>query len=356
MSRFHCYPRTSPERQPSPWWYWGRALYVSRRDYFKIWLALVLCLGVPMVAAGAAAGSRFWLVAAFGVGAVSLAYLAYSLLGMYRMYGHPARQYLRRLLERAEVFGPLVVADLHIGTYRHAYALAELLPEATVHALDVWDVKGPPAEAAVQDVRELELPPRDHARVRPARAAGPLPLADGSCDVVSLGFGTHELPLARREALMLEARRVLRPGGKLLLFEHGNDFHNIIIFGPVIGHVTRREDWMELLRRHFGGVGYERTSHAVDLFWARKDAPIGSVSAPLPPARGMRSELKNWGVVSLFAALTVLLAWALEGVALLPILYGMAALGLTWPWLSIGLALLADLAGQGLEALLCAGP
>jgi hypothetical protein len=32
----HWYPRADAARQPTPWWYFGRAVYVSRRDYRKI--------------------------------------------------------------------------------------------------------------------------------------------------------------------------------------------------------------------------------------------------------------------------------------------------------------------------------
>src|SRR6185369_14436301 len=129
--RWHAYPRTQPDRRPSPWWYYGRALYVSRRDYFLIYLALVFVLGLPFVLAGYLLDMRFWLDCAFGLGGAALIYQAYSLLGMYRMYGPPAKGYLRQLLQRANVQGPVLVADLHVGTYRHSYALADVLPEAT---------------------------------------------------------------------------------------------------------------------------------------------------------------------------------------------------------------------------------
>ena len=108
--RFHCYPRTESTRRPTPWWYYGRALYVSRRDYFKIYCAL-MALYLDL---------KFWQGAALGAGTVSLFYLGYSIFAMYRMYGHPARSYLRRLLDEGNVSGPAVVADLHIGTYRHS--------------------------------------------------------------------------------------------------------------------------------------------------------------------------------------------------------------------------------------------
>ena len=99
-----------------------------------------------------------------------------------------------------------------------------------------------------------------------------VPLADESCDVVVFGFGTHEIPTedGSREKLFNEAKRLLKPGGTVLLFEHGYDFHNYLIFGPVIGHVTRKKDWDTLLRKHFNDVRYARATHAVDLFAARK--------------------------------------------------------------------------------------
>ena len=155
----HFYPKAEATIQPTPWWYFGRAVYVSRRDYRKI--------ATVFVAVGSAIGAvnllrkrakplrEPWLL-----GGAGLLMLAYSLIGLYRMYGHPAHQYFRKLLDLGGVSGPVTVADLHIGTYRHAYLLAELLPEATIQSVDCWNVEGEAAEAAVEDVRALEPPPQ----------------------------------------------------------------------------------------------------------------------------------------------------------------------------------------------------
>lgn len=207
---------------------------------------------------------------------VGVGMLAYSLVGLYRMYGHPATQYLQKLLDLGKVSGAVTVADLHIGTYRHAYLLADLLPQAVIQSVDVWKTDGPPhGEEAVQDVRDLEPVPQGHPRIHALRAGGfALPLGDASCDVVVFGFGTHEIPTedGAREKLFREAARILKPGGTVLLFEHGYDLHNYAIFGPVIKHVTRKADWDALLRKHFDAVRYARATHAVDLFAARKRA------------------------------------------------------------------------------------
>jgi SAM-dependent methyltransferase len=205
----------------------------------------MLTLGIPFVCLGLYFNSPFWKTTALGAGIVSLFYLGYSLLfGMYRMYGHPSRHYIERLIRESGLTDPAVVADLHIGTYRHSYILADLLPSAVIHSIDCWDVRGEPKEIAIRDVRDLETPPLHHPRIHPASAKdSTLALPDGSCDAVVFGFGTHEIPYGARAKLFAETKRVLKPGGKVLMFEHGIDFHNVIIFGPSIGHVVPRHEW-----------------------------------------------------------------------------------------------------------------
>jgi len=268
----HHYPAAKADQQPTPWWYFGRAVYVSRRDYWDIFKTFASA-GCAVGFAGIALKRKDPLKVPLGFAGVSLGLLAYSLIGLYRMYGHPALQYMQRLLDLGDVDGAATVADLNIGTYRHAYLLADLLPEATIHSIDCWHADGPPAEEAVQDVRDLEPQPVGHPRIIPDRADHfVLPLADASVDVVVFGFGTHEIPVddGSRDKLFAEAVRVLKPGGKALLFEHGWDFHNYMIFGPVIKHVTKRHDWHATMRQYFANVLFDRTSHAVDLFAAKK--------------------------------------------------------------------------------------
>jgi len=130
---------------------------------------------------------------------------------------------------------------------------------------------GAPGEAAIADVRDLEPAPV-HPRIHPARATDfGLPLPSGSCDAVAFGFGTHEIPAGEpRDRLFREAQRVLRPGGRVLLFEHGQDLHNLLIFGPVIQHVAPLKEWMQLMRHYFDDVRYRRSSAAIDMITARR--------------------------------------------------------------------------------------
>jgi len=263
----HWYPASVAGKRPTPWWYWGRAVYVSRRDYWKI-TKYFLAVGIPLGAIGVLFHVPMAFQAAMVLAAMGLLLLAFSLFGLYRMYGHPALRYILRVVDLGGLRGEITVADLHIGTYRHAFLLSDALPEATVQTVDCWNVEGESPEEAVQDVRDLEVPPTSSPRIVPSKADHfTVPLPDASCDAVCFGFGTHGIPAGgAREKLFSEAERVLKPGGKVLLFEHGWDAHNYAIFGPVIHHVTKRQDWDKFLRDRFDHVKYARSSQAVDLF------------------------------------------------------------------------------------------
>lgn len=263
----HWYPASVAEKRPSAWWYWGRAVYVSRRDYWKITKGFLVA-GIPLGVIGLLFRIPLAFRGAVVLAEIGLLLLAYSLFGLYRMYGHPGVRYVRKLAALGNVRGKVTVADLNIGTYRHAFLLADVLPEAQINSVDCWNVEGQAPEEAVADVRDLEVPPKSHPRIETFKAEDfRVPLPDASCDAVCFGFGTHELPTGgAREKLFSEAIRILKPQGKVLLFEHGWDAHNYVIFGPVIHHVTKRQDWDKFLRERFDDVKYARSSQAVDLF------------------------------------------------------------------------------------------
>jgi len=261
----HWYPIATTGR-PHPLWYFGWAAYVNRYGYLR-----ALAIGLPVAAALAAAGVALrvgpLLAAAGALAAGGLAVFAFSLLGIFRMYGPPAARYVRRLLRMGAVDGRAAVADLHIGTWRTSHLLSELLPDAVVWSVNCWDDAQPAAEANVRQLHELERAPRRPPFGMLAAANGAVPLPDASCDAVVMGFGIHEIAEGGpREKLFDEARRVLKPGGKLLLFEHLVDLENFVIFGPGIDHWPRRRDWLRLLEARFTGVRRERARQAVDLY------------------------------------------------------------------------------------------
>jgi ubiquinone/menaquinone biosynthesis C-methylase UbiE len=263
------YPKADSEKQPSAWWYYGRAIYVSRHDYKKIFLVFVTA-GLPIGLAGLIFNIHLLFNIALGLGALGLLLLLYSLFGLYRQYGHPAGNYFKKLLDEAGIKGKVSLADIHIGTYRHTYQFANLLPEATIHSIDCWE-EGFSSELAISDVRSLEPAPTHEPRIIPVKTSKfKIPLDTSSCDAVVFGFGTHEIPKGQeRDTIFEEALRVLRPGGKVLMFEHGIDFHNYLIFGPVIYHVTHHREWIEVMKGLFKDVR-EARMYAVNMITAVK--------------------------------------------------------------------------------------
>lgn len=101
-----------------------------------------------------------------------------------------------------------VAVDVACGTGRLAEELSRLRPDATVLGLDFsWEM-----------VRRARAEPGERERLGFAVGdAMRLPLADASVDVVTIAFGLRNLPEPGRG--LLELRRLLRPGGRLVVCE-----------------------------------------------------------------------------------------------------------------------------------------
>jgi ubiquinone/menaquinone biosynthesis C-methylase UbiE len=103
------------------------------------------------------------------------------------------------------------VADVGAGTGTLAIALAESAPAPAPIAIDgdpeaLAIAAAKPGAAAVEWKRGL---------------AGELPLADGSCDRVTMSLLLHHLDLDGKRAALAEARRVLGEGGRLHVADWG---------------------------------------------------------------------------------------------------------------------------------------
>ena len=110
-----------------------------------------------------------------------------------------------------------IVVDVGAGPLPNARFYAETVAGQTLEIIAI------DSEAAVEPyvqeaVREAHLPERGHSLQFVEAAAEELPLDDASADAVvfTLALCTVSDP---RRALM-EARRILRPGGQLLFWEH----------------------------------------------------------------------------------------------------------------------------------------
>jgi malonyl-CoA O-methyltransferase len=137
--------------------------------------------------------------------------------GQYDRHAAVQTEVATRLIERLDGlnFQPRRILDLGCGTAQPTLALGKRFPDAGIIALD--GARGMLAQARRQRGRwrrRFELV---------AATAEALPLADSSFDLV---YSSMVLEWCRDpEQVLREARRVLRPGGLLLLATTGPDTH-----------------------------------------------------------------------------------------------------------------------------------
>ena len=122
------------------------------------------------------------------------------------------RRALRATAAFAQPVGGRWVVDLATGTGALAAALLALQPPpAALTAID--------AAPRMLDRARRRLGARATILVADARA---VPLPDASADVVTIGYLLHLLDARARVQVLAEARRLLRPGGVIVVVVHGS--------------------------------------------------------------------------------------------------------------------------------------
>jgi SAM-dependent methyltransferase len=103
------------------------------------------------------------------------------------------------------------ILDIGAGPGGLAVALAEQFPDARVTTVDI-----DPTMATLAAARVAREGIDDQVHVSVGDVAA-LPLADASVDLVTSSFSVHHWPDA--EAGFAEVRRVLRPGGRVIIYD-----------------------------------------------------------------------------------------------------------------------------------------
>lgn len=104
--------------------------------------------------------------------------------------------------------GPLRILDIGCGTGRFLSQLGRALPDAQLYGLDL-------SRHYLAEARRRFAPGQDVSFV--VENAETLPFASDYFDVVTSVFMFHELPKPVRRRVVREARRVLAPGGRLVI-------------------------------------------------------------------------------------------------------------------------------------------
>jgi SAM-dependent methyltransferase len=209
---------------------------------------LPMYVGAAAAAVAAAAGAR-WLPVAPPVSVALAAFAAAVVLGsasslLVSHYVYDRSDLFRWDWLFSRIAAPASWTVVHAGLDEVSPALRQRFPEARGEVLDIYDPREMTEPAIVRARRST--PPPEPARPASAEA---LPAADGSSDLVMLFFAAHELRRpSSRDRLFAELRRIVRPGGRVVVVEHLRDLANALAFGPGFFHFLPRAEWLRVAR------------------------------------------------------------------------------------------------------------
>jgi SAM-dependent methyltransferase len=127
----------------------------------------------------------------------------------------------------------------HAGFDEVSGALRGRFPNTAWVVLDHYD-EATMSEPSIQRARRLFPPTADTL----SAAFDRWPMADGSADAVLGLLAIHELRSEdERTAWFAEARRCLRPDGRVVVAEHTRDAANFLAFGPGFLHFHSVASW-----------------------------------------------------------------------------------------------------------------
>ena len=152
-------------------------------------------------------------------------------------------------------FHPSSWINLHAGLDESTPALRAMFKDAGGRVFDIFDPEGMTEPSIIRARARLrsagELRRGKPETEEPERADfRRLPVPSGTIDAAMLLLSAHELRTDEaRTALFTELRRVLGPGGRVVVAEHLRDAANFLAFGPGFLHFHSRRTWTRCFAR-----------------------------------------------------------------------------------------------------------
>lgn len=182
---------------------------------------------------------------ALGLGvATGIYFIVASVIASYFNYDYSDLYKLREWPANSFPANPASAIIIHAGFDPASGAFRARYPKTSVRVLDFFTPEET-TEASIQLAHRLNPPtcPQEHT------ALDAWPVETASQDAVMALSAAHEIrDDGRRVSFFREAKRVLRPGGRVVVIEQLRDFPNFVCFGAAAFHFLSRSTWLRSFR------------------------------------------------------------------------------------------------------------
>ena len=257
----------------------------SLRSHWPAFFGLygLLVLTVVLLGVGLASGWYALIPFALAVMLVAGYVLAGALWTAYQTYDGPGPQIIAQLIDYAQLRPDDKIVCIDLGLRATAVEVARRLITGQVTTIDVYNPQSNPG-APLRRARAAARKPGPDPRLEWIDGRIELlPMPDQSVRLVFMNEVLSEFWLPEERARLLEeVRRILVPGGRLLLAERHRTRTNLLFSGLATSTLPPAETWHALLLRADFRIEREDSLRGL-VYCARADRP--------PPTEGRQLRL-----------------------------------------------------------------
>jgi SAM-dependent methyltransferase len=220
---------------------------INRRPFAGVWTIirfnwhfhLIALVAIAVLMVGAVYLPGLWALACAGCAVMAIFSVLISLFATWHAYDASGLYQLSWLTP--ELGAARHAANIHAGFDETTALLKFAFPDIDWKIYDFYH-PDKHTEISIRRARRAQPPSPETTGISTEH----IPLADGSLDRALLILAAHEIrDHGERVIFFRELKRVLAPGGRVIVTEHLRDFANIAAYSIGAWHFHSRTEWLE---------------------------------------------------------------------------------------------------------------